>query len=278
MNNESKVNVLLVQYNPKYKAISENIKFISNLLSKYTKEDKIDLIVFPEMTLSGYIFDNADDIMPYTSPYNSGETFEFCSSLARKLECYIFMGYPEKTEDNKLYNSCMIINRKGEALPSYHKHFLYKDDKTWCLEGDKFGYLEITTHQGKNIKLGIGICMDINPYEFEAPFDKMEFANHCIDKDVDLIVFLTNWTDSEPEKQDEDAIYDQLNYWAVRLSPFYKSNIKKPVYFLAADRTGKEKDTSFIGCSCILLLTPKPKVLQLFDRKKQGVIYGSLPI
>ena len=85
MNNESKVNVLLVQYNPKYKAISENIKFISNLLSKYTKEDKIDLIVFPEMTLSGYIFDNADDIMPYTSPYNSGETFEFCSSLAKNL-------------------------------------------------------------------------------------------------------------------------------------------------------------------------------------------------
>ena len=63
--------------------------------------------------------------------------------------------------------------------------------------------MEITTHQGKNIKLGIGICMDINPYEFEAPFDKMEFANHCLDKDVDLIVFLTNWTDSEPEKQDK---------------------------------------------------------------------------
>lgn len=277
----NQVNVLLVQYNPQFKKISQNIEYLTKLLSKYSKEDKIDIIVFPEMTLSGYIFDSAEDILPYTSYNDSGETYDFCTSLAKRLESYIFLGYPEKTKDGKLYNSCMIVNKKGEVLPSYHKHFLYEDDKRWCLEGDEFGYLEITTHNGKNIKLGIGICMDINPYDFKAPWDKMEFANHCLDKDVDLIVFLTNWTDFEPNDNSMKAINKSISYWCERLSPFLskKNKLKdKNVYFLAADRIGKEKTTSFLGCSCILQLTPELQLLKYLDKTQQDTIFASLNV
>ena len=80
---KNQVNVLLVQYNPQFKKISQNIEYLTKLLSKYSKEDKIDIIVFPEMTLSGYIFDSAEDILPYTSYNDSGEAYDFCTSLAK---------------------------------------------------------------------------------------------------------------------------------------------------------------------------------------------------
>ena len=74
--------------------------------------------------------------------------------------------YAEKTYDDKYYNSCFIIKPDGT---SYRKHFLYYDDERWSLEGDKFGYMEIVTKKGLKLKLGIGICMDINNYQFKSP-------------------------------------------------------------------------------------------------------------
>ena len=53
--------------------------------------------------------------------------------------------------------------------------------------------LNIKSNAGRDVKLGIGICMDLNPYEFTAPFEKMEFSTFCKENDVECIVFLTNW-------------------------------------------------------------------------------------
>ena len=192
------VKVLCVQFLPKFKDVKANISHLEKMLEKYTEKDGIDIIVFPEMSLSGYIFDNLQDIQPYTSLYNQGEQYEFISKLSKRLKCYSFLGYAEVTQDNQYYNSCFIITPDGESLPSYRKHFLYTDDERWSLEGKDFGYMEITSKRGIPLKLGIGICMDINPYKFKSPFEKMEFANHCLNKDVDIIIFPTNWTDEEP--------------------------------------------------------------------------------
>ena len=172
----------------------------------------------------------------------------------------------------------MIITPEGKSLPSYHKHFLYKDDKTWCIEGDDFGYLEIKIRNGKTLKLGIGICMDINPYEFEAPWRKMEFANFCLKKDVDLIIFPTAWTDSNPGNDDIQYTLEMIDYWNSRMEPFYRKKIKKNIYLLCADRIGKEKDTTFIGVSCAVRLCPNLEIIKFFGKKDEGCLSVSLNI
>ena len=206
------VKVLCVQFEPKYKDVKSNISHLEQMLSKYSEQDGIDIIVFPEMSLSGYIFGNLQDIKPYTSLYNQGEQFEFISKISKRLKCYSFLGYAEVTHDGKYYNSCFIITPEGKSLPSYRKHFLYQDDERWSLEGNEFGYMEITTKKGIKLKLGIGICMDINPYKFKSPFNKMEFANHCLSKNVDLIVFPTNWIDNEPNNISKKHKFELWNY------------------------------------------------------------------
>ena len=272
MSNKNNVKVICVQYEPKFKDVQYNIKKLEKMFENYSEKDEIDIVVFPEMTLSGYVFDNLEDIRPYTSYYDKGEQFEFISNLAKKLKCYCFMGYPEKTYDNKYYNSCFIITPDGTSLPSYRKHFLYYDDERWCLEGDKFGYMEITSKKGLKLKLGIGICMDINNYQFKSPWEKMEFATHCIEKDVDIIIFPTNWTDDNPNDLTEDGKYELWDYWMSRMEPFLKRNKEnnykgKNVYFLAADRIGHEKTTSFHGCSCVIKLCPKLEMINSCGKK-----------
>ena len=270
------VKVLCVQFEPKYKDIKSNIAHLEQMLSKYSEQDGIDIIVFPEMSLSGYIFDNLQDIKPYTSLYNQGEQFEFISKISKRLKCYSFLGYAEVTHDGKYFNSCFIITPEGESLPSYRKHFLYQDDERWSLEGNEFGYMEITTKKGIKLKLGIGICMDINPYKFKSPFNKMEFANHCLSKNVDLIVFPTNWIDNEPNNISKKHKFELWNYWAERMRPYDYAKNKKNVYMLFANRIGKEKTTTFHGCSCIMRISPKLEIIKGAELKTEAILEETL--
>ena len=277
-NTKNHIKVLCIQFEPKYKDVKSNISHLEQMLSKYSEKDDIDIIVFPEMALSGYIFDNAQDIQPYMSLYNQGEQYEFVSNLSKRLKCYSFLGYAEVTQKGHYYNSCFIITPEGESLPSYRKHFLYTDDERWSLEGKNFGYIEITTKKGIQLKLGIGICMDINPYKFKSPFKKMEFANHCLKKNVDLIIFPTNWIDSEPNDTSELHKHDLWNYWMERMEPYKKKNSKnkKNVYMLCANRIGTEKTTTFHGCSCIMKIAPDFEVIAGAGLKEEAIVEATL--
>ena len=275
-NQKKLVKVLCVQFEPKFKDIKENISHLKQMLQNYSEKDEIDIIVFPEMSLSGYIFDNLEDIKPYTSLYNQGEQYEFISNLSKRLKCYSYLGYAEVTQDGKYYNSCFIITPEGESLPSYRKHFLYDDDERWSLEGKDFGYMEITTKKGINLKLGIGICMDINPYKFKSPFGKMEFANHCLNKNVDLIVFPTNWIDNEPNNISESHKKEIWSYWMERMRPYKNLKNNKNVYMLFANRIGKEKTTTFHGCSCVMKVAPDFEIVKGAGLKNEEILEVNL--
>jgi protein N-terminal amidase len=82
--NESEFNVVLVQYCPIPRDVEANIKKINKLLDKYSEKDQIDVVVLPEMALTGYIFDSVVDVKPYLEEYNKGQTFEFCKKIATK--------------------------------------------------------------------------------------------------------------------------------------------------------------------------------------------------
>jgi protein N-terminal amidase len=59
--------------------------------------------------------------------------------MAKKLDCYVFGGYPEEflDSDNKThyYNSAYFITPTGDLMTNYRKTHLYETDKYWCEEG-----------------------------------------------------------------------------------------------------------------------------------------------
>lgn len=77
--------------------------------------------------------------------------------------------------------------------------------------------------------------MDINPKDFKS--GTYELADYVLSSKSEVIVFLTNWVDSEKEEITKNDIIATYNYWLSRLMPIIKSG--KNVLFLAADRVGK---------------------------------------
>ena len=155
-----------------------------SILSEINPEQKVDILVLSEMVFTGYKFADKKDIEPYLEKAGEGPTFEWCKQQALRLGCWVFCGYPEilvdENKETHLYNSQMVITPSGEFVKSYKKHFLYDTDKTWAEPGPGFDTMELFLPRSPEhkVKIGHGICMDINPWEFKADSQKMEFGNY----------------------------------------------------------------------------------------------------
>jgi len=124
--------------------------------------------------------------------------------------------------------------------------------------------------------------MDLNPYEFTAPYEKKEFANFCKEKEVAIIVFLTNWlnaSEDDPEmfEESEERSYDLLNYWLNRCSPLLDSK-EKVCYFLSANRCGIERKIKFAGTSAILKLAKEPALIDKLTIGEENYILNSIEL
>jgi protein N-terminal amidase len=273
--NKSYLKVIIVQNNPVYKDINQNIKYLTETLKDFSEKDKIDILLFTEMALTGYFFDSKEDIEPYTSYCNKGETFEFCSNMSKKLNCYTFLGYPEKTEDSNFYNSLMITDREGNLIKSYHKKNLFKDDKKWCTPGKEFEYIDILTNCGKTARLALGICLD---YYYSSKFMfQYEYAKFFRNKNINFFIFPTNWADHEHQDNSKENIFRSIkNNWLDPLTPIFNEAEKRNIYLLAADRTGIERNVYLLGCSCIVKLGMGCKILEYLDKNTNGIIVKEL--
>ena len=272
----SYLTVIIVQNNPVYKDIPKNIKYLTETLKDFSEKDKIDIVLFTEMALTGYFFDSKEDIEPYTSYCDKGETFEFCSNISKKLKCYTFLGYPEKEENSNFYNSLMITDRNGDLIKSYHKKNLFKDDKKWCTPGEKFEFIDIMTNCGKTARLALGICLDYYYSSFAFNFN-YEYAKFFCNKNINFFIFPTNWADNNHQNNSKKCIFDSIEEnWLNPLKPIFNEGKTRNIYLLAADRTGIERNVYLLGCSCIVKLGNPYKMIDYLDKNINGIIVKEL--
>ena len=80
--------------------------------------------------------------------------------------------------------------------------------------------------------MGLGICMDLNPYQFKTPFTDFEFANFQLEQGATLIVISMAWLlapqqDSESDDEDDHIAttpcWSTIKYWVMRLTPLVRS-------------------------------------------------------
>lgn len=183
--------------------------------------DGTDLLVLPEMAVTGYRFEDAEAAREVAEPAG-GPTFEALSPIARQNDCWLVCGFPEDA-GGKLYNSALVIDPRGALHTTYRKTCLYKDDHTWATPGDGT-YPLVDTPRGT---FTVGICMDLNDDAFVAWIQE---------KRPRALAFPTNWVD-----EDENV----WSYWAWRL-------IDTGCALVAANTYGAEGDLRFRGESAIL--------------------------
>lgn len=59
----------------------------------YTPANALDLIIFPEMSFTGYNFSSFQDALPFSVAQNEGIDFEFARNIAVKTRSYVAFGY-----------------------------------------------------------------------------------------------------------------------------------------------------------------------------------------
>ncbi|WVO17638.1 hypothetical protein L204_105335 [Cryptococcus depauperatus] len=304
-----------VQFDVKLGQVKRNADKIEQLTANL-RPGTIDLLVLPEMCLSGYMFHSPTAILPYLEPPRIGPTSLLARSLATRLKCHVVAGYPEALstatqpfsspstplEGSRLaradagpkemkelegegtgvgYNSAVVVAPDGQVVGEYRKTFRYDTDKCWAREGEGFKYFDLPQPLGR---LTIGICMDMNPKDFIAPWDAFELANFCRDNAVDVLVVPMNWL-NPPGETPEGVLSEDpngpslanINYWAARLTPLHdptpnysdqeglNADKGKEVVFVACNRIGEEEGLTFIGTSSVMAISSQPSRVELIE-------------
>ena len=245
----------ILQFGPQLGSFDDNIKRAESILATADCQS-LDLLVLPELAFSGYNFPDLPSIKPFLEPTAAGPTTRWAINTARRLNCHIIVGYPEIHTDlsggeTTNYNSTVTVSPTGEVLNNYRKSFLYYTDEIWATEGFLSSQartpFSITSISGIG-PVGHGICMDINPYRFEAPWTDYEFANSMLRAGVKTIVLSMAWLtrlapadlEIEPEKPDMETVA----YWLERFFPLRdaESNpmVEDDVIVVFANRCGIE--------------------------------------
>ncbi|MCB5161347.1 NAD+ synthase [Marinomonas algarum] len=134
--------------------ITKNTQSVIDAAHNARDEEQADVVVFPELTLTGY---PPEDLL-----LRSSLDLRIESALAKILaevhDIYVIVGYPRRI-DGELFN-CAGVIYQGELLLEYAKqklpNFLVFDDKRYFREGEEAGIVDI-----RGVRVGLSICEDI---------------------------------------------------------------------------------------------------------------------
>ncbi|WP_137169929.1 NAD+ synthase [Marinomonas sp. FW-1] len=134
--------------------ITKNTQSVIEAAKKARDEEGADVVVFPELTLTGY---PPEDLLLRSSLDQRIES-ALAKLLAEIRDIYVVVGYPRRI-DGELFN-CAGVIYQGDLLVEYAKqklpNFLVFDDKRYFSEGQEAGLVDI-----KGVKVGLSICEDI---------------------------------------------------------------------------------------------------------------------
>ncbi|MDD3183864.1 MAG: carbon-nitrogen hydrolase family protein [Anaerostipes sp.] len=242
-----KCNVVCIQTEPKMYEKQKNLAAMERMLEEAVKKySDVDLVVFPELCVTGYqcgdkFYELAE------KPEDASESVAFMSCLARKYGVHIIYGMAEQDMEKKevIYNSQFFIDDEGELLGTYHKVHLFASEKAFFTPGDEFKVFDT-----KIGRIGLFICYD-------AFFPE---AARCLAvQGVDLLVNSTNW--EKPYDYDMDMVM------AARA-------LENTVYLACCNRIGEDTTLGFFGHTRIL--NPLGQVISKVEGEVEDIIYASL--
>jgi predicted amidohydrolase len=119
--------------------------------AKEAEDKKVDLLLFPECFLSGYILDETY-MANYAYDFESNQFAAIINQLVNVKPVLVF-GVSEK-KSGKYFNSAVVVNR-GEIIGVYRKTHLIDPNEAFFTPGKDYPIFEI-----KGLKYGINICYD----------------------------------------------------------------------------------------------------------------------
>jgi predicted amidohydrolase len=154
---KERIKLALAQISSQRENKKENLKKIEELTIK-SKEHSADLVIFPEMCLTGYVLRDQLYELAETIP---GPSTEKVINIGRKTGMHIIFGMPTLSEKTKatLYNTAVFVGPEG-LIGTYHKMYLPTHSVFEEKRYFRAGY-QMTSFSTPVGNVGLCICYDI---------------------------------------------------------------------------------------------------------------------
>ncbi len=209
--------VCLAQYDIVWESKKENMSVCERFFSK-AAEKSADLIVFPELSLTGFTMNTA------LAENKDGSTVRFFTECAERYGVSCVFGYAEKT-DKGIFNRLAYADTFGRILSRYSKihPFSYGGEDRFYSAGDT-----VSSFICKDMEIGMSICYDLR---FPELYQRLSEKCGCI-------VVSANWPESRRE------------HWLTLLKA---RAIENQCYILGCNRIGNGGEVSYSGDSVVFV-------------------------
>ncbi len=208
--------VCAAQYDIAWEDVSANMRICERFFRE-AADASADLIVFPEMSLTGFTMNKA------LSEGSHGMTVRFFSVQSVKYGLDCVFGYAERIED-KVYNRLVYCSSDGISERRYSKihPFSYGGECDIFTAGE-----DVCMFSLGEIDFGMTICYDLR---FPELYQRLSAGCGCI-------IVSANWPRSRRE------------HWITLLKA---RAIENQCYIIGCNRTGTGGGIEYSGDSCII--------------------------
>ncbi len=149
------MHIALYQCPPQPLAVIDNLARLKTQV-RLAKAQGVDLLVFPEMFLTGYNI--GSDAVQRLAETANGPSAHVIAGIAEAYGVAIAYGYPERGTHGQVYNSAQLFDAQGNSCLNYRKTHLFGelDRAMFTPGGNHFPVVELNGWQ-----VGMLICYDL---------------------------------------------------------------------------------------------------------------------
>ncbi|SDT28846.1 nitrilase family protein [Pseudomonas prosekii] len=252
----SPVRVAVVQFDPQVGLENREANLRNTLdLALQAANDGANLIVLPELSTTGYFFNNRQDAFAHSEAVPAGPTVQSWANFARQHNVYLVAGLTER-DGAQLFNTGVLVGPEG-FIGKYRKAHLWNLEKLWFTPGNT-GFPVFDTPIGR---IGLLICWDI--WFPEVP-------RILSQQGADIICSLNNWVWTPP------PLFDEAGKCMASYLTMTAAHVNN-VFIAAASRIGEERGARYLGCSLIAGTNGWP-IGQVASADKQEILFADIDL
>ncbi|MBR9831820.1 carbon-nitrogen hydrolase family protein [Acidiluteibacter ferrifornacis] len=184
---DRKVNVAMAQLLVEGGEVNRNFERAFNFVKQASQQD-CKLIVLPETIDFAWTHPRSKT---ESEPIPGAYSDQFCQ-MAKEFNIYICVGLTEKINDNKRFNTALLIDSEGKIVIKYHKINLLSVEHDYYEVGNTLNV--VSTPFGK---VGLNICADNYP-------DALHIGHTLARMGAEIILSPSSWTVDHFISEDTD--------------------------------------------------------------------------
>ncbi len=246
------ITIAVVQMYPQLGKPEENLIAMGKFVDQICTEQKTDLIIFPELAITGYElglrFTDVAERVP-------GHAVNLIAQRAANYSTHILFGLVAKEKvESVIYNSAVLVGPDGEMLGEYRKLHLPGEERLAFRAGYRLPTFEAT----------FGLVGVLLGWDLAFP----EAARSLTLDGADLLCVCASWGHSPA--QDRDTFMAEWETYV------HARALENAVYVAAANRIGEEYSYHFFGDSRIV--GPRGEIYASIDEEIEGYAVATVDL